>query len=352
MSDVNAVFTVQRLRVLACICLCLALLSLCTRWLWIGNLLNHLSAHVVLVILILMPLYARQRLGAALMLCSLLLFALPWIYQAYEQRAAHVEHDADRGATFLVANMAWWNEVDPALACQAIIDADADFCALIEVRPAQLRYLRQSGQWPFVRGTPRIGPYSMVIMTRMEIINDRVQVISGARRDLEGELTAEADVPLADKDMKIFNVEVLLDGRPVEVVVTHPPPPVLPRLLNDRSAAFSASAHMIRDAGKPCVLLGDLNTVPASYEWRTLHQLGLRRPHGQQQRTWMLPHMRYLRQFCGLAIDYIAASPELQMSPLQYAVISGSDHLALHSRISFPAETDVEQSTVAPAPLH
>ncbi len=313
--------------------LCASLLSLCAEWLWIGSLFNHLSAHAVLCLLFCIPIVAKDRLPSLMVIAAILIFSLPWLYQAYEQRAPRLTVNQGNAISFLVANTAWWNRQESDLVAQELINTDASFCALIEANPALSRSVRATKYWPHARGSTRLGPYSILVLSQWEIIEDKMHVIQGKQRDLnlaEG----EQKEPLADSDLIIFDLLIDFNKTPIRVLVAHPPSPLFPALLSDRSKVLGKVAQLIKDSKEPCVLLGDLNAVPASYEWRHLHEIGLQRPQGRQMRTWMWPGLDWLRQGFGLAIDYIASTQEFQMSPLQYYRITGSDHLAIRSTLA------------------
>ena len=129
--------------------------------------------------------------------------------------------------------------------------------------------------------------------------------------------------------VKLPNAELL------RVIAAHPPSPIVPRLLQDRNNVLQRIAKLTQASTEPCLLIGDLNMVPASVEWRVLHRLGYLRPSGPQKRTWFLKSFLWLRQM-GLAIDYIAVTDGVSLGPLAYTRIPGSDHLAISSEVVLP----------------
>ena len=139
-------------------CLVLALLSLCAPWLWIGNLLNHISAHVLLLSLILVPLVKRQASSSACLMLALCLWSWPWVYQAYEERAPEITVESTTDASlFFTANTAWWNQEDPELIAERIVAIDADFCVLAEVHPDLAKILRKNPK-PKITSPPMLSP--------------------------------------------------------------------------------------------------------------------------------------------------------------------------------------------------
>ena len=330
----------RAIHVAALIGLCLAGLSLCARWLWIGNILNHVSAHLLLLTLVLVPLVRKRPASAALVVLSICLWSWPWLYQAYEQRAEH--HAQASAVTFMTANTAWWNKEDPQAVAQRIIEANPDFCVVVEVHPEIAQVLRKSPQWHSRIGKSKIGPYSMLLLSRLDIVEQKVHVIPGTVRDLDMDmeaavsLSAEQQQQFANKDLLLFEVVVKFpNGKLMRVIAAHPPSPIVPRLLQDRNNVLQRIANLTQASAEPCLLIGDLNMVPASVEWRALHRLGYLRPGGPQKRTWFLKSFLWLRQI-GLAIDYIAATEGVSLSPLSYVRIPGSDHLAISSAVSLP----------------
>lgn len=331
------------IHVAAIIGLCLAALSMCARWLWIGNVLNHISAHILLLTLILVPLVRKRPASAALVVCSICLWSWPWLYQAYEQRAVAIPTSMqEQSARFMTANTAWWNAENPERVAQSIIDANPDFCVVVEVHPELAQILRKHPQWHSRIGKSKIGPYSMLVLSRLDIIEQKVHVIPGTVRDLDLDMEAAANLTLeqqqqfANKDLLLFEILVKLPNAAlVRVIAAHPPSPIMPRLLQDRNNVLQRIAKLTQASVEPCLLIGDLNMVPASVEWRVLHRLGYVRPSGPQKRTWFLKSLLWLRQM-GLAIDYIAATKELALGPLIYTQIPGSDHLAISSDVAIP----------------
>ena len=312
------------------VALCLAVLSLCAEWLWIGNLLNHLSAHVVLVLLCLVPMVAKHVLPSVLLLSSLCIFSLPWVYQAYEERAPLLQADQE-SALFMTANTSWWNDANNQAVADALIKADPDFCVVVEAHPGLAAILRRSKQWVHRIGNTRVGPYSLLIITRLELISSKLHVIPGFERTMPEDI--DPTLELANKDMLLYEFIVRLQDKDVRVIAAHPPSPLYPRYLKDRSAVLGKIATLVKASPEPCVVLGDFNAIPASLDWRHLHALGVRRPRGLQLRTWMSLSLGFLRQ-CGLAIDYISTTPGLSMSSLSYVHLPGSDHLAIASEIA------------------
>lgn len=319
------------------------LLSLCAQWLWIGNIFNHISAHVFLTGLLMVPLVHKRRLESGLMMVTFGLFGWPWVYQAYEQRAPALVTAVDEAPKIMTVNTAWWNDKDHDGVAQAIIDADPDFCVVNEVHPRTAQLLRKSKRWVHRIGKTKIGPYSMLILSRLDIVEREMHVIKGSQRKMEELVTDDKNAELANQDLYIHDLIVLIEGKRVRVIAAHPPSSLVPRLLRDRNNVLKEVTKRVAASKEPCLLVGDLNMVPASVEWRHLHKIGLYRPHGRQLRTWVAPGFEFLRQ-CGLAIDYIAGTEGLSFAPLEYVQIPGSDHLGIWCRVGL-----TQQVTSQPA---
>ena len=347
-TDIPKDLTARLIHAAAIAAICLAALSLCARWLWIGNILNHLSAHCLLLTLVLVPFVRKRPQTAAIVVIAVCMWSWPWVYQAYEKRAPQVSESA--ADVFMVANTAWWNKAEPEKVAQSIMDVDPDFCVVIEAHPDVAHILRRHDAWHSRIGKTKIGPYSMLLLSRLDILNHKVHVIQGSVRDLDLDmdaaeaLNAEEKGQFANKDILLYELLIKLkNGQQLRVIAAHPPSPLFPRLLKDRNAVLKRIAKITAASTEPCVLLGDLNMVAASVEWRHLHGIGFLRPSGAQKRTWFTPKLIFLRQL-GLAIDYIAATEGIALSPLDYVRIPGSDHLGIFATL------EMQQNSIAKTP--
>ncbi|MCP5058731.1 MAG: endonuclease/exonuclease/phosphatase family protein [bacterium] len=126
---------------------------------------------------------------------------------------------------------------------------------------------------------------------------------------------------------------VRVAGKPVQLMVAHPHPPLTAFVASLRDRQLAELSRIRQEKPGPFVLLGDLNATPWSQAFaRLLHSSGLRDSragHGQQA-TW--PASLGLM---GLPLDHILISSDWIVTRRNVGVGVGSDHRPVFAELSF-----------------
>ena len=125
-----------------------------------------------------------------------------------------------------------------------------------------------------------------------------------------------------------------IDGVNINIVATHPPPPMSPVGLAIRNAQLEALGRVIADLEGPTVLIGDLNITMWSWYYQELErQSNLRNARygfgiGNTWPTnWYLPK---------IPIDHVLISDHIIVKNMQVLKSVGSDHLPIAAELSIP----------------
>jgi endonuclease/exonuclease/phosphatase (EEP) superfamily protein YafD len=88
-----------------------------------------------------------------------------------------------------------------------------------------------------------------------------------------GLLAKPLPVPFADPEEAVA-AEVTLDGQRMIVLALHPPSPTSGARAARRNAVLAEAAGWVRDAGRPVLVVGDLNSTPWSPAYQDLWLVG------------------------------------------------------------------------------
>lgn len=262
---------------------------------WLGNLgLALLSAGLALSnLVVILPLYWRpQRVFASTHLSPprRLLFANLWQpNQSYADVLHLAEHEKPDLILLVESNQRWLDALEP-------------------LRPA----------YPYWAAQPREDNYGVALLSRWPIRESAILAYSAA------------GVPSV-----VATVE--LDGQPLQVVCTHPPPPKSRAETRARDEQMDNLATLSARRQIPFVLCGDLNLTPWSpVFWRFTRRSGLSdsaRGFGVQA-SWPVgapnlgvPWMG--APWMGVPIDHCLVSPEITVLDRRLGPAVGSDHYPL-----------------------
>ena len=249
---------------------------------WLGNPLLGLSAALLAFsnLIVVLPLYLRpQRALAATGQTPVrrVLFANLWQpNRAHAEVRALIQSSQPDLVLLVETNQRWLDELEP---------------------------LRQA--YPFWVVQPREDNYGVAVLSRHPILEREVRTFS------------VAGVPniVARLDM---------DGQPLTVVCTHPPPPKSRSETRARDEQMANLANLAALRTEPMLLCGDLNLTPWSpVFWRFLRRSSLvdsGRGFGVQS-TWPVG-----KPWMAVPIDHCLASPEVVILDRQVGPPVGSDH--------------------------
>lgn len=121
---------------------------------------------------------------------------------------------------------------------------------------------------------------------------------------------------------------------PVEVIATHPRPPLTPAFDREIRAHLRAVGRRAAAAPGPCLVIGDLNATPWSAAFRGLVRAGglvdSARGRGIQP-TW---NARLWAP--RIPIDHVLVTPDVTVIDRQIGPDVGSDHLPIEARLRLP----------------
>ena len=122
-----------------------------------------------------------------------------------------------------------------------------------------------------------------------------------------------------------LRVSIQVDGRALDILITHPRPPIGHQATQLRNAQLNSLAGAVSQRGQHTVLVGDLNTTPWNHAFRSfLRESQLTRHRVGLQPTWpakILP----LR----IPLDHCLTSTNLTITRFQVGPPTGSDHAPL-----------------------
>ena len=152
-----------------------------------------------------------------------------------------------------------------------------------------------------------VGGYGLAVWTRLPILTVRHHFLPGGK-----ERRGALEVAVTDS------------GRPVTLLCTH-----WGLTWDERERQAGSLAEIVRGISTPAVVCGDFNDVArAPYLESFLEQAGLR-DCGREGDAWTYPS-----DAPEVRIDFICASPQLSVGPVQVEASQASDHLPLWADIN------------------
>lgn len=283
--------------------------------------LTFLSAFLLVVQLSALELSSGFSLLLVSLTATCLVWQLWWILPytrlwPHEVKPSPNEED-EHDISILTANVLMSNR-----------DADALISLVRDVQPDILVTL-ESDQWwqdqldvvedvmPYTVKCPLDNLYGMHVYSRLPIVDPEIAFL------------VEDDVP------SIHGLVSLEDGQPVQVHFLHPAPPspTENEESSERDAELVVVARSVMDSTQPVIVTGDLNDVAWSATTRLFRKLsGLLDPRigrgmfntfhaGIPIFRWPLDHLFHSNHFTLRSIERLPAF--------------GSDHFALHTRLSY-----------------
>ncbi|MCU0566024.1 MAG: endonuclease/exonuclease/phosphatase family protein [Oculatellaceae cyanobacterium Prado106] len=251
--------------------------------------------------LIIFGLIKNYRWAMLSMLCILLNLTviLPW-YLPVSQPVQ------DQPLRVFLANVNVNNpNYDQAIAL--ITEEKPDLVAILETNRQWLQELQVIEPYlPFSLVSPRAEGFGIALYSRFP---------------LKG-VTIEP--PVADKDYHLV-ANLSIQGRPITLVVMHPPPPKDPTLTEFRNRELQIIGNYVAGVGQSAIVVGDLNTTM----WSPFYQRFARQARLRNSRlgfgilpTWpsMLPPLY-------IPIDHCLVSSDIEVTNTRTGSDIGSDHL-------------------------
>lgn len=192
-----------------------------------------------------------------------------------------------------------------------VLASDADVVFLMEVSQPWWDVLQPlRARYPAHFAVPRPDNFGVAILARVPLGNVNV-------------------VPIGDTPS--IQADLLLGGRPITLIGTHPLPPVGPAAAASRDAQLARLARHVAGLETPVLVIGDLNATPWSAGMRALMSQGLafRSTEAPWTPTWLA------RTPLALPIDHALASAPLVITSRATGPDIGSDHRPLAITVGF-----------------
>jgi endonuclease/exonuclease/phosphatase (EEP) superfamily protein YafD len=274
------------------------------RWGWVFELFTHFRAHYLLVLfaaLIYTAFFQRWRLTG--LLAAFAAINLAVIVPDFCPRSAQADGPAVR---LMLANVHVHNREHDRL-LHLVRQESPDVLIVLEVdRQWQNALDALRSEYPHRISRPRSDSFGIALLSRLP----------PSRLELREIGPAEVPSIVAELDCG--------DGGLLNLVATHPLPPIGPEYSHLRNDQLEAVGSLLVQLPQPKVLVGDLNTTPWSpYFQDLLGATGMcdsRRGFGLQP-TW--PGQIAM---LGIPIDHVLVSPDVSVSSRAVGPDIGSDH--------------------------
>jgi endonuclease/exonuclease/phosphatase (EEP) superfamily protein YafD len=239
-------------------------------------------------------------------------------------------NDPTRHFCVLMSNIQMDNQqVAPLLTL--ITDVKPDILFLLEPNAwwtEQLRSLDHA--YPYAVKQPQDNFYGMLVYSRLPLAQTAVKFL------------VEDHIP------SIYAQATLDSGDVIDLYCLHPEPPVPSIDTEERDAELLIVGKQVRQAGRPCVVGGDLNDVAGSPINRLFQNIsGLLDP--RIGRGLYNTHPTYV-PFFRAPVDHVFHSDEFRLVALHRLPKIGSDHFPICIKLSYEPEKEEEQEEPTPTP--
>jgi endonuclease/exonuclease/phosphatase (EEP) superfamily protein YafD len=298
----------QRVSLLALVALWSALLAgSLGGWLWWLDLFSHFrlqyaAGFAALTLLALSLRWWRHAAAGGL--------ALLWI--GFSIAPYYVAPKSAQGGTTsvrLLSYNVWSGNPQKAAVLELIRTHRPDVVALYEITPAWAWVLRElSAEYPHQLVRARPDNFGIALLSRWPLVEPR-------------------EVSFVETELPSLVAEIRPGGVSMQLIATHPPPPVSARHAAIRDAQVTAIADQVINSGRTdVVVMGDLNATPWSRAFRPLLAAGLR----DARRGFGLgPTWATDKPWLAVPIDHVLIGDALETVDYTVLPATGSDHRPL-----------------------
>jgi endonuclease/exonuclease/phosphatase (EEP) superfamily protein YafD len=182
--------------------------------------------------------------------------------------------------------------------------------------------------YPYAVKQPQENFYGMIVYSRLPLARTVVKFL------------AEDHIP------SIYAQATLRSGDVIDLYCLHPEPPVPCIDTEERDAELLIVGKQVRQAGKPCLVCGDLNDVAGSSTNRLFQNIsGLLDP--RIGRGLYNTHPTYVPIFRA-PVDHVFHSDEFRLVALKRLPPIGSDHFPICVELSYEPEKEDEHEEPTP----
>ena len=273
---------------------------------WWLEILSHFRMQYAICFLLLAVPYALGRrwwhTGGALAMA--LINVLPLLLFLFPPAPAMSSNGPSYRIMLMNVNSAWG---DPLAVRSAISNAQPDFLILEEISDRWLVDLAPAlATYPYREIQPRFDNFGIGLFSRHPLTSARIE-------------------PFGLVDIPTIFAQVHLDGRPLNLIATHPMPPGEALLARERNRHLQWLAGEVAGLSGPVLLAGDLNAAPWSPVFCNFERTSglIDSARGRSIRpTWpaFLPPL-------WIPIDHILHSPGIAICSYKVGAPVRSDHL-------------------------
>lgn len=180
----------------------------------------------------------------------------------------------------------------------------ADLLVLQEVTPEMADVLAHLPTYPHAKVWPDPGPGGLAILSKHPFNVRRVE-------------SSHYAAPLVVADLAWM-------GEVVTIVAVHPWPPVIPEFFKPQLALLEIASRAALEAGRPALVIGDMNATPWSAGYAVLRKNGLAAAPAAVP-TWPVTWLGAV-----LPLDHVFHTPHWQATSAVRGEDIGSDHYPIH----------------------
>jgi endonuclease/exonuclease/phosphatase (EEP) superfamily protein YafD len=295
---------------------------------WLLELTSHFRLHLAVAAGVLFLVWLLRRRGRLATLCGVftLVNAIP-VWTLIWPTEQNTEAAVGPRLRLIALNVHTSNRhTDPVL--NFLRQADADILLLMEVDEhwnSALEPLRAT--YPYSVTEPRTDNFGIALFSRLPL--------------------AQANrVELGSAEVPSIEATVTVDGRPIQLLGTHPLPPGSAEYASMRNEQLRHIAAYVQRQSRPIVVFGDLNVTPWSpYFADLLRESGLR--NSSQGRGLFNSWPAWL-PFGRIPLDHCLVSPTFRVVAKQLGPHVGSDHLPVTVDLQLPGPPGAGPLRAAP----
>lgn len=307
-------FYIKQIHLFALLTVLFSLLSLFGQWHHLIELTSHFKLHYLLASLFFIGLYLIKKnyqLVAVFLLMVVLnsSYILPW-YLAPESN--HSIESSTRISLFHSNVYTSNNQYSKLI--QVIKNELPDIVVLQEVDRLWIENLSEINElYPYQKIQTREDNFGIVLYSRLPITKSEI-IYPGT-----------ALIPT-------IQVTILAGEEPIQIIATHPLPPISKSYATARNSQLESIANLIKSIKEPVVLIGDLNTTMWSFQYKELVEVSAL----INARKGFGIHATWPSQFLalGIPIDHLLYSREFILSDFRALKDIGSDHLPIMASLS------------------
>ncbi|MDF9799023.1 endonuclease/exonuclease/phosphatase (EEP) superfamily protein YafD [Catalinimonas alkaloidigena] len=273
---------------------------------WLLDLFTHFRVYFLLYFFLLLTIaFIRKQKVAFLINALLSLFIITSLYTFYFPAP---EETAAQGLKVCSINLLTSNhQYDEVI--RYIEEEDFDIILFLEFNSRWAKALDELfTAYPYTHQKIREDNFGIALMSRLPLENSEVLILS------------KANMPTLVSDVRY-------EGRVLQIIGTHPVPPVGAFQFEARNEQFSRLNQLVKDSEKEVLLLGDLNCSSFSPNFKRISEGTKLRD--SRQGFGLLPswHARWF--FLSVSIDHALLSEGVEVKARGTGPFIGSDHLPL-----------------------